>query len=85
MDSKSAKNQQLDCLFALLGSACVKAEHRMLMKLSPGVNFINVLQAVFTGTDPKSAKKTDKSTVFFVLLGSVRVKASNKRQVKLIS
>jgi len=31
------KDWQLDCLFlTLLGSACVKAVHRMLMKLSPG-------------------------------------------------
>ena len=26
----------VDCLFALLGSACVKAAHKMLMKLTPG-------------------------------------------------
>ncbi len=31
---------------------------------STGVIFINVLQAAFTSTDPKSAKKTDNLTVF---------------------
>jgi len=48
-----------------------------------GVNFINVLQAAFTGEDPKSAKKTDNLAVFFVLLGSVPVKAVLKTLVKL--
>jgi len=27
---------------------------------TPGVNFINILQAAFTGEDPKSAKKYSK-------------------------
>jgi len=27
------------------------------MKLTPGVNFINILQAAFTRADPESAKK----------------------------
>ncbi len=43
-----------------------------------GVNFINVLRAPFIRTDPKSTNKTDSLTVFLVLLGSVRVKASPK-------
>jgi hypothetical protein len=38
-----------------------------------GVNFTNVLQAAFMREDPKSAKNTVKSTVFFVLSGSARV------------
>ena len=38
-----------------------------------GVNFINILQAAFTPADPKSAKKTVKSSSFFALLGSVSV------------
>ncbi len=33
--------------------------------------------------DPKSAKKTDGLTVFFVLLGSALVKAASKMFVKL--
>ncbi len=57
----------------------VKVVRRTLMKLSPGVNFINVLRAAFACTDPKRAKKTDKLDCFFALLGFVCVK---KLQVK---
>jgi len=41
----------------LSGSASIKAVLRMLMKLSPDVNFINVLQAAFAQADPESANK----------------------------
>jgi len=37
---------------------------RWLMKLSPSVNFINVLHTDFLCADPKSAKKNDNLTVF---------------------
>jgi len=40
-------------LFTLSGSVSVKAVRRTLMKLSPGVNFINILRAAFTLVDPK--------------------------------
>ncbi len=40
-----------------------------------GVNFINVLWAAFTHTNPKSAKKIVKLSIFFALLGSARSKA----------
>jgi len=33
----------INIFFALLGSALVKAAHKMLMKLTPGVNFTNSL------------------------------------------
>jgi hypothetical protein len=36
----------------------------MLVKSTPGVNFINILQAAFALEDPESAKKTDNLTVF---------------------
>ncbi len=42
-----------------------------LLKYRSSVNFINILREAFACADPKSAKKTDSSTVFFVLLGSV--------------
>jgi len=48
----------------------------------PGVNFTNILCAVFTSSDPKRAKMTQKSSVLFALLGSARVKASRKMLVK---
>jgi len=41
----------------------------------PGVNINNILHAAFMGADPKSTKKTDNLTAFFVLLGSAHVKA----------
>jgi len=50
---------------------------------SPGVNFINVLQAAFERTDPKSAKNTDNLIVFFALLGSASSKASHEMLMKL--
>jgi len=34
-------------IFTLLGSACGKAAHKMLMKLTPVVNFTNILQYSF--------------------------------------
>jgi len=53
------------------------------MKLTPGVNFINVQQAAFTIADPKSAKKTDNLTVCFALSGSAKVKAAHRKLMKL--
>jgi len=37
------------------------------------VNFTSVLCAAFTLVDPKSIKKIDGLTVFFALLGSLRI------------
>jgi len=56
----------------------------MLMKLTPGVNFIHVLRAAFMHEDPKSAKKTVKLSFFLVLLGSPLTKAARKMLVKSI-
>jgi len=55
----------------------------MLVKLTPGVNFINVLQAPFMRLDPESAKNTDGLTVFFALLGSACEKAASRKVMKL--
>jgi len=62
----------------LLGSTSVKAVGRMLIKLSPGVDFTNIILAAFTSADPKRAKKAGKSSVSFAPLGSVHVKAAHK-------
>jgi len=44
VDPKSVKNTVKSSVpFTLLGTAGVKAVRRTLMKLSPGVNFINIL------------------------------------------
>jgi hypothetical protein len=40
----------------------------MLLKQTLGVNFINVIQADFIHTDPKSAKKDCQVVSIFVLL-----------------
>jgi hypothetical protein len=55
---------KLSVFFALLGYAHVKAASKILVKLTKGVYFINILQADFAQVDPKSAKKADGLTVF---------------------
>jgi hypothetical protein len=35
-----------------------KGAAKMLVNLTPGVNFTNILQAAFTNADPESAKNT---------------------------
>ncbi len=60
-----------------------KAAHKMLVKLTKGANFINVLKAAFTCAYPKSANGTDDLTAIFALLGSGCVKAAHKMLVKL--
>jgi len=52
------------------------------MKLTTGVDFTNILRAVFIRADTK-AQKTDDLTVFFALLGSEQVKDVYKTLVKL--
>jgi len=60
-----------------------KRTRKTLMKLTAGVNFINVLLEAFRLEDPKSAKKTDNLTVFFALLGSASIKAASRTLMKL--
>ncbi len=48
------------------------------MKLTPGVDFTNILIAAFTQAEPKRAK----TTAHIFVLGSVSVKASHKMSVK---
>jgi len=49
VDPKRVKKiDHLTVFFMLLRSLRVKAVRRMLMKLSPGVNFINILRANFS-------------------------------------
>jgi len=40
-------------------------------------------QAAYTPTDPESAKKTVKLSIFFALLGSEQAKAARKMLIKL--
>jgi hypothetical protein len=68
----------VDCLFALSGSACTKAAHRMLMTLPPGFNFTNVLPATIEREDHKIAKCHWWLNCLFALLGSSLIKAAHK-------
>ncbi len=43
----------------------------------------NILHEASTCADPKSVKKTNRLTVFFVLCGSLHAKAAHKVLVKL--
>jgi len=54
----------------------------MLMKLTPGVDFINILPAAFKRSDPKRAKRQSSHKCLFALLGSLRAKAAHKILVK---
>jgi len=60
-----------------------EAAHKMLMKLTTGVDFINVLLTAFTLKDHKSAKRSPvKLSVFLALLGSAHVKATRNMLMK---
>ncbi len=54
-----------------------------LSKLTPVLNFINILCTAFTFVDPESVKKIENLTVFFTLLGSAHVKAVHRTLMKL--
>jgi len=56
----------------LIGTASVKFT---LLKLRPGLNFINVLRTAFTHVDPECAKKTVKSAVSFGAFGTYERKS----------
>ncbi len=51
--------------------------------MTTGVNFINILCTAFALVDPKSIKNTVKSSVPFMLLGSMSVKAVHRTLMKL--
>jgi len=55
----------------------------MLIKLTPGINYINILPAAFMHENPEIANKTVKLSIFFALLGSVRAKAAHGMLMKL--
>jgi len=59
----------------LLGSTSIKAACKMLMKLTLGINFINVLHTAFTCADPKNGKIQLSCQYIFTLLGSTGIKA----------
>jgi len=61
VDPKVQKDSQVISHFALLGSACTKAAFKMLVKLTPVVNFTNILWAAFSPKNYKAKLKIEKS------------------------
>jgi hypothetical protein len=55
----------------------------MLMKLTPGLNFINVLCTAFVHVDPKSVRIQQNPQYLFTLLGSTCAKAVRRTLMKL--
>jgi hypothetical protein len=55
----------------------------MLMKLTPGVNFINVLRTAFVLVDPESIKIQLSHQCLFTLSGPTSVKAVHRTLMKL--
>ncbi len=53
------------------------------MKLSPGLNFINVLHTSFTLVGPKSVRIQSSSQYLFTLLGPTGAKAAWRTLMKL--
>jgi len=60
--SLKCKKRQSSCrsFFALLGSVCAQAARGTLVKLTPGLNFINVLRTAFTLSGSTSVKAEHK-------------------------
>ena len=83
VDPKSVIKLQTSLSFLHIWDLCIKAECKTLMKLSPGVNFINVIHTSFILVDPKIEKKIDNLTVIFTQLGSACIKAVCKMLMKL--
>ena len=74
---------KLSVFLQLSGSVHVKPSCRMLMKLTPGLNFINIQHTAFTLTDSKRVKIQSSCQSFFMLSGSTNVKAVHKMLMKL--
>ncbi len=53
------------------------------MDTTPGLNFTNIFKLSFYARRSRKRKKTDDLTVFFMLLGSVSVKAVRRTLMKL--
>ncbi len=53
------------------------------MKLTPGLNFINVLPTAFMLVGPKSVRIQSRCQYLFTLLGSTGAKAAGRMLMKL--
>jgi hypothetical protein len=56
----------------------------MLVKLSTGVDFTNILKAAFAHKDPKIPKRHKSLGCLFVLLGSSRIKFARKHVSEIV-
>jgi len=81
--SKKRKKTLMTYVFTFLGSTRAKAVHRMLMKLTPGLNFINVLRTAFTLVDTERVIIQSNPQYLFMHLGSTCAKAVRRTLVKL--
>ncbi len=54
-------------------------------KMTPGVNFTNILHTAFKHVDPKSVKKIDNLTVFFSPFSNLHAKKAVSRTVMKLS
>jgi len=59
----------LDCLFAHLGSVYVKAERKLLMKLTLGLSFTNTFMYSFYALSSQKRKNSVKLSVSFCAFG----------------
>jgi len=77
-------DSQATGVFLCFQDLCAKkAALKMLMKLTNGVDFTNILHAVFSFANPKSAKRQSSHPCLFAFLESACIKAAHKMFVKL--
>jgi len=82
--STSKKNLSIPSFhFNFFKWIAIKFTFQIEVSSTPGVDFINVLPAVFVHTDPKSAKRPTTWLSFFALLGSIQRKSAHRMLVKL--
>ena len=77
-DSKSAKSCFTWLSFCAFGICVHKSCLLLLVKLIPGVNFINMFMRSFYYHRPRKRKKLLELTVFFGLLGFASVKVARE-------
>jgi len=71
------------CILMKKALSYEKRAIKMVMKLTPGVNFINVSGAAFVPVDPKSIKRYWQIDWILLLLGATGVKVIRNMLVKL--
>ncbi len=71
------------CHLVLLGPTSVKAARKMMVKLTPGLDFINIIRTAFTPVVPQSVRTQSSCQYLFTLLGPTSVKAVRRTLMKL--